>query len=322
LLRCIAGLESKKAIERLNLTFDDHCWDSERTNLPTHQRRIGYVFQDANLLPHLTVQGNLDYAAKRNRSGKKDSMDGIIDWLSLQPLLNKSPPELSGGEKQRVAIGRALATGPQLVLMDEPLSSLDQHSRTRILPFLNRLHAELAIPIVYVSHSLEEITYLADMMILLEDGKVAAAGSIFDLTSRVDLNMSHDEAAGSVLVCNVSSHDDKYGLSELEFDGGRLQVARREEPAGSKIRVRIPARDVSITLLADQQSSILNILEARIVAIEDTQAPRVMISLNVGDSLLLARITRKSRHILKLEPGQTVYAQIKSVALLTEQLTQ
>jgi molybdate transport system ATP-binding protein len=322
LLRCIAGLESKKSIKHLNLSLDNQCWDNEHTTIPTHQRRIGYVFQDPNLLPHLTVQGNLNYAAKRNRSGKRDSMDSIIEWLSLRPLLDKSPQELSGGEKQRVAIGRALATGPQLVLMDEPLSSLDQHSRTRILPFLNRLHAELEIPIVYVSHSLEEITYLADTMILLDKGQVAAMGSIFDLTSRVDLNMSHDEAAGSVLVCDVSSHDDTYGLSELEFGGGRLHVARREEPVGSRIRVRIPARDVSIALSADGQSSILNILEAQIAKIEDTQAPRVLISLNVGESLLLARITRKSRHLLKLEPGQTVYAQIKSVALLTEQLTQ
>jgi molybdate transport system ATP-binding protein len=318
LLRCIAGLEKGTANDRIWVDFNHACWQGENCFVPAHKRGIGYVFQDAKLIPHLNVKGNLDYAVKRRRSDRGQSLADIIEWLSLAPLLGRPVQKLSGGEKQRVAIGRVLATGPELVLMDEPLSSLDQPARAKILPFLNRLHGELAIPIVYVTHSLEEITYLADRMILIDAGQITASGSVFDMTNRLDLDISHEESAGSLLICTVSHHDDQFDLSELTFDGGKLFVARQDEEPGSRIRVRIPARDVSITLSADNHSSILNILEATIEAIEDTDNARVLVRLNVGTSVLLARITRKSRHHLDLHPGQQVYAQIKSVALLTE----
>jgi molybdate transport system ATP-binding protein len=318
LLRCIAGLEKAEPNDRISVEFNHNYWHGENCFVPAHKRGIGYVFQEAKLIPHLNVQGNLNYAVKRRHSGNGHSMADIVQWLSLRPLLTKPVQKLSGGEKQRVAMGRMLATNPGLVLMDEPLSSLDEPARAKILPFLNRLHAELAIPIVYVTHSLEEITYLADKMILIEAGKITASGSVFDMTSRVDLDISHAESAGSLLMCTVSAHDSEFGLSELVFDGGRLFVARRDEQPGTRIRVRIPARDVSITLSPDNHSSILNILKAKIEAIEDTDDSRVLVRLAVGTSVLLARITRKSRHHLGLHAGQEVFAQIKSVALLTE----
>lgn len=322
LLRCIAGLERGSKTDDIQINYSGAWWQKRNKFVPPHERGIGYVFQDAKLLPHLNVQGNLDYARKRNRSGQEADLNQIIDWLSLQQLLDKSVQQLSGGEIQQVAIARALATGPRLILMDEPLSALDQHARARILPLLSRLHEKLSIPIVYVSHTLEEITYLADKIILLDKGRVVASGSVFDLSSRADLTISQDESAGSVISCHIQKHDAQFGLSELQFDGGCLYVTQRDEPLGSTIRVRIPARDVSITLTPDKNSSILNILQARVDSIEASETARFMVRLAVGKHFLLARITRKSVQHLKLEPGQTVYAQIKSVALLSEQLVQ
>lgn len=322
LLRCIAGLERGLRTDDIQIKYSGVWWQNQNIFVPPHKRGIGYVFQDAKLLPHLNVQGNLDYARKRNKSGKDVDLNQIIEWLSLRQLLDKSVQQLSGGEIQQVAIARALATGPGLVLMDEPLSGLDQHARARILPFLSRLHEKLSTPIVYVSHSLEEITYLADKIVLLDKGRVVASGSVFDLSSRADLMISQDESAGSVISCNIKKHDEQFGLSELQFEGGRLYVTQLDQPLGSSIRVRIPARDVSITLTPDKNSSILNILQARVDSIESSDKARFMVRLAVGKHFLLARITRKSVQRLKLAPGQTVYAQIKSVALLSEQLVQ
>jgi molybdate transport system ATP-binding protein len=322
LLRCIAGLERGSKTDAIQIKCSGEVWQSQDQFVPPHKRGIGYVFQDAKLLPHLSVQGNLDFASKRNRSGHEANLNQIITWLSLEELLDKSVQQLSGGEIQQVAIARALATGPDLILMDEPLSALDQNARTHILPLLNRLHAELSVPIVYVSHSLEEITYIADNIILLHQGRVATSGSVFDLSSRADLTISQDESAGSVIPCSIQEHDGEFGLSILQFDGGCLYVTQRGDPVGSTIRVRIPARDVSITLNPDKNSSILNILEANVDSIDSSDHARLMVRLAVGKHFLLARITRKSVQHLKLKPGQTVYAQIKSVALLSEQLVQ
>jgi molybdate transport system ATP-binding protein len=322
LLRCIAGLERGVQADDIQINYSGVWWQKQDHFVPAHMRGIGYVFQDAKLLPHLNVQGNLDFATKRNRSGKAADLSQIISWLSLDHLLDKSVLQLSGGEAQQVAIARALATGPELILMDEPLSALDQPARARILPFLNRLHENLSVPIVYVSHSLEEITYLADNIILLHKGRVTAAGSVFEMSSQADLTLSRDESAGSVISCSIRKHDEDFGLSELQFDGGCLYVTQRDEPVGSSIRVRIPARDVSITLTPDNNSSILNIMQARVDAIEPCDKTRFLVRLAVGKHFLLARITGKSVRHLQLETGKIVYAQIKSVALLSEQLAQ
>jgi len=322
LMRCIAGLERGSKTDDIQINCSGAWWQNQDHFVPPHKRGIGYVFQDAKLLPHLNVQGNLDFASKRNRSDNDADLSQIINWLSLEHLLDKSVQQLSGGETQQVAIARALASGPGLILMDEPLSALDQQARIRILPFLNRLHEKLSVPIIYVSHSLEELTYLADNIILLHNGRVTASGSVFELSSRTDLALSQDESAGSVISCTIREHDENFGLSELEFDGGCLYVTRRDEPVGSTIRVRIPARDVSITLAPDNSSSILNIMQARVDTIESSDKTRFLVRLAVGKHFLLARITSKSVQHLKLQPGQTVYAQIKSVALLSEQLVQ
>jgi molybdate transport system ATP-binding protein len=320
LLRCIAGLERGTKADDIRVNWAGSWWQNQHQFVAPHKRGIGYVFQDAKLLPHLTVQGNLDFACKRNRSGIEADLGQIIDWLSLESLLDKSVQQLSGGETQQVAIARALAAGPGLILMDEPLSALDQGARGRILSFLDRLHDRLSVPTVYVSHSLEEITYLADNIILLHQGRVTASGSVFDISSRTDLAMSREESAGSVISCTIQKHDAKFGLSELQFDGGHLYVTQRHEPVGSHIRVRIPARDVSITLTPDSSSSILNIMPAKVETIEPSDKARFLVRLAVGKHFLLARITGKSVQYLNLKPGQTVYAQIKSVALLSEHM--
>jgi molybdate transport system ATP-binding protein len=322
LLRCIAGLERGLKSDSIAINFSGKWWQRDKEFVPTHERKIGYVFQDAKLLPHLNVRENLAYAVKRNKSFGNPDPASIVDWMSLEELLDKSIQQLSGGEVQQVAIARALVSGPELILMDEPLSALDQVARIRILSFLNRLHEKISVPILYVSHSLEEISYLADSAVILDKGRVVACGSIFDLTQRADLTISRDEAAGSVIQCKIKQHDPEFGLSELEFDGGCLLVTQREEPPGSSIRVRVPARDISITLEPDQSSSILNILRAEIDSVEATNKSRYLVKLKVGTHFLLARITHKSAQHLQLKPGQIVYAQIKSVALLSEQLIQ
>ncbi len=320
LLHCIAGLERGQKGDDIRINFTGTWWQNQNLFIAPHKRDIGFVFQDTRLLPHLSVQGNLEYARRRNRSGENFELAQIVSWFSLETLLAKSVQQLSGGETQRVAIAQALASGPRLILMDEPLSALDQPARSRILPFLSRLHGNLSIPIVYVSHSLEEISHLADNLILLEHGHVVTSGSVFDLTSRADMTIAQDESAGAVILCRIHKHDDQFGLSELRFDGGSLFVTQRDEPLGNSIRVRIPARDVSITLSQDQQSSILNILQATVDSIEPSEKSRFIVRLKVGKQFLLARITRKSAQFLNLNPGQTVYAQIKSVALLSKQL--
>jgi molybdate transport system ATP-binding protein len=226
---------------------------------------------------------------------------------------------LSGGERQRVGIARALATSPRLLLMDEPLAALDVKRKQEILPYLERLHDELDIPLLYVTHSPEEVAQLADHLVLLEQGRVLAAGSISELMTRLDLPLAHEEEASAVLDAVVAGHDDHYHLTTLEFAGGKMIVGRSAQPVGAHVRLRIHARDVSLALQRHEDSSILNILPARVVAIDNAGPARVLVKLsagNGGDSLLLARITRKSAETLALAVGKPLYVQIKSVALM------
>lgn len=318
ILRCLAGLERGTSNDSIFIQYGDTIWQDNNHFTPPHKRSVGYVFQDGQLLPHLSVAGNLDYGLKRRQTEDGPSRNQVVEWLELGSLMDKPVTQLSGGEVQRTAIARALVCGVNLILMDEPLGAIDQEAKGRILPYLDNLHRELEIPIVYVSHLLQEITHLADQLIILERGTVVTSGSVIDLSSQLNLTIAHDEAAGSILECTLAAHEEEFGLSKLLFDGGELFVTQRDQPEGSRIRVRIPARDVSVTLEPPTQTSILNIIETRIEAIEAAPHARLLLRLSAGSQFLLARVTRKSIQQLGLHKNQKVYAQIKSVALLTE----
>ncbi len=282
-------------------------------DLPPEARRLGYVFQEGRLFPHLSVAGNLRYGMKR-RGGSVD-FDQIVALLDLRSLLNRTPASLSGGEKQRVAIGRALLASPRLLLMDEPLASLDGPRKAEILPFIERMRDDLAIPIVYVSHAMEEIVRLADTLVLMSEGSIAAVGPVEDLMSRLDLRpLTGRYEAGSVLTVTVENHDAESAVSTLTFDGMRLTVPLVDVPAGDKLRIRIRARDVSLALTPPTGISILNIFPGTITEISDRKDGQVDVLINIGP-ILWARITRLAASRLGLAPGSAVHALVKAVAI-------
>jgi molybdate transport system ATP-binding protein len=290
----------------------------EGIDLPPERRRLGYIFQEGRLFPHYSVRGNLTYGA-----GGHDpaiDFDAVVALLGLGGLLERRPGDLSGGEKQRVAIGRALLASPRLLLMDEPLASLDAPRKAEILPFIERLRDELRIPIIYVSHAMEEIVRLADTLVLLSEGKVAAVGTVEELTSRLDLRpLTGRYEAGAVIRAAVAGHDVTYGLSELAFPGGRLRVSRLALPLGTPVRVRIRARDVALATTRPTDISIRNIVAARVVEIAPESGPLVDIRLDIGRPgqpvALWARITRRAAQELNLAVGGEVFALLKTVAL-------
>ncbi len=321
LLRCLAGLERAPTG---SMTLGHHVWQDERRGVfvPTASRPIGYVFQEPRLFPHLNVYANLQYGWKRtSTSARFITLDHVSHVLDLHNLFKRRPSALSGGEQQRVAIGRALLTSPQLILMDEPLSSLDLQRKREILPFIQQLDAEFHIPIIYVSHDLQEIIELASNIILLKEGKVVGLGPIEKVFSQLNLrHLIPESHLGALIDTTVAEHDSLFGLTTLAFPGGTLQVPRQSQKVGEHQRVQILAKDVS--LVSHQPSfhtSVLNVLEARVIEIGtiDSENPFVDIKLDIGCPLL-ATITRKSLATLKLHPGQQVYAQIKTVSLSPE----
>jgi molybdate transport system ATP-binding protein len=316
LLRCIAGLERAAG----SLHINGEVWQDDTKFMATHRRPLGYVFQEASLFPHMSVRANLEYGLKRiPPSERKVPLEQVVEWLGLNHLIERGDPaKLSGGERQRVAIGRALLTSPRLLLMDEPLSALDTSSKQEILPYLQRLHRELDIPVLYVSHALDEVARLADHLVLLEQGRVIASGALVETLSRLDLPTAHFDDAGAVIEAEVVHHDEAYHLTRLDFSGGNLWVGRVDQPFGSRVRARVLARDVSIATQPPQGSSITNILNARIAEICDEGTDKVNVRLMIGPShMLLSRITRRSRDHLGLVVGMEVYAQVKSVVLTT-----
>ena len=315
LLRCIAGLERATGTLQVN----GEVWQDDTKFVPTHHRPLGYVFQEASLFPHLSVRANLEYGLKRIPSAeRKVRLEQVVEWLGLGRLIERGDPaRLSGGERQRVAIGRALLTSPRILLMDEPLSALDTASKQEILPYLERLHRELDIPVLYVSHALDEVARLADHLVLLEKGRVIASGALNETLARLDLPTAHFDDAGAVIEATVGQHDETYHLSQLDFSGGNLWVGKVKRAPGSKVRARVLARDVSIATQQPHGSSITNILHARIAEIRDEGPDKVNVRLTLGDShVLLSRITRRSRDLLGLTVGMDVFAQVKSVALM------
>lgn len=316
LLRCIAGLERAAGLLKVN----GETWQDETTFLPAHLRPLGYVFQESSLFPHLSVRANLEYGYRRvPPATRRVDPEQAIEWLGLDRLIGRRcPDQLSGGERQRVAIGRALLTSPRMLLMDEPLASLDNASRQEILPFLERLHRELKIPVIYVSHALDEVARLADHLVLLQQGRVIAGGALGSTLSRLDLPTAHLDDAGVVIEARVARHDEAYQLTKLEFTGGNLWVGRVDQTTGSQVRARVLARDVSIATVMPQGSSISNILPANIGEIQDEGPDKVLVRMTIGgEQALLSRITRRSRDLLCLTVGMEVYAQVKSVVLTT-----
>jgi len=316
LLECIAGLREPGpgALIRLGETT----WQDATVRTPPWRRDVGYVFSDARLFPHLTVRANLDYARKRRAPNAGAGFADVVAWLELDELLERRPETLSAGQRQRVAIGRALLRAPRLLLLDEPLANLDAAASTRCLRCLQRLTGELALPMIYVSHAIEEVTQLADHLLLLEAGRAVGQGPLLELCSRLDNRLSRETGAAAILRATVARHDAHYGLTALDVEGHTLWVSRVDAAPGSGRRVRIPARDVSLCRRPPADSSILNILPVTIDAVECTGTARATLRLALGGQFLLARITRKSVDNLALKTGDTVYAQIKSAALLME----
>lgn len=287
------------------------------TDVPPHRRRIGYVFQDARLFPHLTVRRNLLYGRYFSpTAGRYASFDQVIELLGIAALLERRPGGLSGGEKQRVAIGRALLANPRILLMDEPLASLDDARKGEILPYIERLRDQMGLPILFVSHAMDEVARLADTMVLMTGGSVAAVGNVEDLSARADLPLlARRQEAGAVVHARVASHDARYDLSELRFDGGTLRVPRVAQPVGGVIRLRILARDVSLSVRKPVGTSVLNVLPGRVSTLAVDEGPYAEVRVAVGSAALLARVTRLSAEELGLREGLEVYALVKSVAL-------
>lgn len=316
LIRMISGLlrpERGRIVVNGQVLFDDQ----RGIDVPIRQRRLGYVFQDARLFPHLNVRQNLLYGHWFTpRAERYAVFQQVVDLLGIQELLGRRPGMLSGGERQRVAIGRALLASPQLLLLDEPLASLDAARKAEILPYIERLRDELRLPTVYVSHALEEITRLANTLVLISDGRVAAMGSAQQLMSRLDLlPLTGRYEAGAVIEAQIVSHDDRYGLTTLAFGGGHLQVPQIEQAPGIAIRARIRARDVTLARRPLQEVSMRNQIPARIVAISVEAGSFAEVHLDANGVALKARVMRLTVDELRLQPGDTVYALIKSVAM-------
>jgi molybdate transport system ATP-binding protein len=317
-LRAIAGLEHA-ADAGAYIAVKGEVWQDGANGVcvPTHRRALGYVFQEASLFAHLSVRANLEFGMKRVPPHERlFDLGAVAALLGIDHLLARRPQGLSGGERQRVAIARALLASPRLLLMDEPLAALDLKRKQEILPYLERLHGELSIPIIYVSHAPDEVARLADHLVLLEGGRVVASGPIGETLARADLPPAFADDAGVVLDTVLEGHEPD-ALSRLAFAGGVLYVGQRKEAIGSHLRCRIHARDVSLALARPTGSSIVNLLPATVTAVVATDTPgHVLVQLRVGASPLLARVTARSRRELEIVPGREVWVQIKGVALL------
>ena len=319
LLRCLAGLQAGVTGR---LTINGETWHDTGYSLPAHRRPVGYVFQEANLFPHLTAGQNLDYARKRaDGQGAAIADADLLALLAIKPLLDRKPAALSGGERQRVAIARALLINPSVLLMDEPLAALDAPRKREILPYLEALHRELDIPVLYVTHSLEELARLADHVLVMDQGRVVEQGALTEVLSQLDSRLQTGDDSGAVLTGQVCERDRRWHLVKVAFPGGELWVKDSGDVDGDSLRLRILARDVSISLSEDTRSSIVNRLPCRVQEVAaDSDEAMASLSLQVGDasaaSMLVARVSQRSVHELGLKPGLPVWAQIKSVAIL------
>jgi molybdate transport system ATP-binding protein len=330
-LRCIAGLEK---VENCELSFRDQVWQDGKTFVPTNQRGIGYVFQEASLFPHLTAGANLRYALKRARpSNALTTFADVVELLELLTLLDQYPDQLSGGERQRVAIARALLINPQLLLMDEPLASLDHQRKQELLPYLERICHQFNVPVIYISHSLWEVSLLADHIVMLEAGRVTKSENFLEAINKPDFPISQQENISSLLQCKVMEHNQNWGLTRFTLKGmDKQEVAeslskKKAQPhslwlqqcdlaPGQEVRLNILASDVSLSLSHHEDTSISNILPVTILSMESLPHGLLMLQLQLGDAILRATLTQRSVDRLVLTIGQKVWAQVKSAALI------
>ncbi len=296
LLRCIAGLERS----------------APHDSVAVHKRRIGYVFQEPQLFAHLNVRKNIEFGMRRNVASGV-SVDDVASLLEIGALLDRPTAGLSGGEAQRVSIARVLCQSPRLILMDEPLSALDERRRNDVLPYLDRLHAETSVPIVYVSHNIDEICRLSDHLLILDNGALVAEGELQQVLSRTDLPQLSGRNAGAVLDARKIEYDKAFDLTAFEFSGGRFWAPGFFR--SDKVRLRVNASDISLSRAKAESSTILNILPCSIVAIHAENTATDLVKLQLGNDYLIARITRRSTEALGLQAGDKVYAQIKSVTV-------
>ena len=323
LVNLLAGLE--RPDEGRIVMGGEVLFDSDAgIDVPPERRRLGYVFQEDRLFPHFSVHGNLVYGMRLvPPSERRIDYHRVVALLGIGHLLRRRPHRLSGGEKQRVAIGRALLSSPRILLMDEPLANLDAARRAEILPFIESLRDELRLPVVYVSHNMEEIIRLADSVVLLSDGRAVAAGPVEEVMSRLDLRpMTGRYEAGAVLAATIAGHDEEFELTRLAFPGGVLHVSRLELAEGTRLRARVRARDVTLALAPPQDISTLNVFAGTVIEVGHEEGPQVDVLLHIGDghghhqsTPLWARVTRRSVHDLGLAPGKRIYALVKAVAI-------
>lgn len=315
LIRAIAGLERP---EYARITFGKQVWQADDIFMPPHKRPIGYVFQESSLFDHMTVQQNLNYGLKRTHNPlSQHEQDHIIDLLGLSPLLHRQPEQLSGGERQRVAIARALLPGPALLLMDEPMAALDFARRKEILNFLERLKSDLKIPLLYISHNVDEVTRLADHLVIMADGKVTQQGPLQDILSRHNtLNRLSNEPF-TLLFGQVTTVRTAHHLTEVDLGDALIRMPCQAVEEGAEIRLHLYAKDVSIALSRPQETSVLNILECHIDVIDAaTEDGQCLIHLTLRDTRIQARVSAYSCEELNLRPGRQVFAQIKAVSII------
>lgn len=298
LLRCIAGLEA----------------DMSHDTRPPHERGIGYVFQEPQLFAHLDVRRNIEFGLRRSKAPRVDQQQ-VVEMLGLGDLLGRKPEGLSGGEAQRVAIAAVLLRSPQLVLMDEPLASLDQRRKDELLPYLDRLHDELSVPMIYVSHSIDEVSRLCDYLLLIDSGKIVASGELHEMLSRLDLPMLSGSNAGSVIDAKPWRYDRDFDLTKFNFSGGELIVPGRYDTDAGRVRLRIAAQDVSICLDRPDDTTILNVIPAEVDDLQTSGSSSVLVRLVSGTDYLLALVTRRSVARLDLKKGDPVFAQVKSMTV-------
>jgi molybdate transport system ATP-binding protein len=315
LLRCIAGLENEVQGQ---ISLNDQHWLAANHRTPTHLRNLGYVFQDSRLFPHKTVEKNLDYAIRRKQTGSGGNSidhDHLLDLLAIGNLLQRKPHQLSGGEKQRVAIARALLKNPDILLMDEPLASLDEARKQEILPYLIKLHDEISIPMLYVSHSLSEVTLLCDQMLVLEQGRLVFSGTTHAALVDASSPLAHARNAAALLEGVIIIYNPEYNLATIQTTAGNRLLVQGSLAKQQKTRLRIKANDVSLCLARPTDTSILNIMEGVVAEIIAEGDGTAMLKVDCAGDQLLARVSGLSFEALKLAPGVQVFVQIKSVAI-------
>ena len=314
-LRAVAGLEPQ-ARGRVDLAGQVWQDDAQGIRLPTHQRPVGYVFQEASLFDHLDVQGNLRFGLRRS-AGQQHTLEAAIELLGIGGLLKRRVQHLSGGERQRVAMARALATQPALLLLDEPLAALDAARRQDILPWLEKIRDELQLPMLYVTHAMDEVARLADTMLLLHRGRVQAVGPVAEVLAGSDAALMLGDDVGALLDAHVQVLDQAWHLAQVGFDGGAMWLRDTGLVLGQRVRLRVLARDVSINLQPATDTSIQNHVSGVVQSITPDRHPsQVLVRVACGPSVLVARVTARAAHALGLSVGQTVSAQVKSVALV------